>query len=141
MGRTRLRETRGDLLPGDVLGSQLGAPALGAERASVQRQAHTLARGTPAALPSQLTRGLCCPLTSAFIHPLIINHRRAPPAPFDDRAATFPPGQSLDSISGSCPLQGEVKSLPRRVPRGSLYVILLLSKPGASTKGTFLRSP
>lgn len=48
MGRTRLRETRGDLLPGDVLGSQLGAPALGAERASVQRQAHTLARGTPA---------------------------------------------------------------------------------------------
>lgn len=102
-------------------GFEARSPAPGAERAARQLQAETLAGGMPDRVAFPVDSGSLLSLDKYFDssphHQSPPGSPSPPPPAPSDRAATFPLGQSLDSISEDCPLHREVKSAQARPER------------------------
>lgn len=125
MGRARRKATGQDLFPGTCSALTPRFSLLpGAEHASPSAAGgsgsdETLRECQTVQLHSLLRLFAVPRQVLLFIRPFPINHRQTPPAS-SHRAATFPLGRCLDSISRSCPLDRAVSS--QRKMREVLYL-------------------
>lgn len=113
MGRTRLSETSRDLLSPDALGSLLGPPAPGAERASLQLQAETPAEGMPDRVAFPVDSGSLLSLDKYFYSfiPSSSITARLPPR-LSTAPQPFPLGNAWTASAGAARCRGKSSLCP-----------------------------